>query len=209
MSKKLIMKEKNGVAYFVPKSNSKVVSVILALIIGLCCIFINIKTTKSETEFNPSAFSIMPRKPATQVDISGAMVDWVMKYKVSKPLAEDIVNHAVYQGTQQGVDPKLILALIKVESTFKPHSISGSNALGLMQVILVWHKEKLHDYKVFDTDVNIELGTKVLAEYSKGTSTRNALLKYNGALNAPNDYPDKILNAKQDLENFINSKFTS
>jgi len=205
MKKMKLVIRRNGTAYMAPKSYLKP----LVISLGLTCLLAYSITNSSGSTDNRELTitqKVMDQVPLIKVDTTDIMVQWVMKYNVPRELAEDIVNHSIYQGAQQGVDPKLILALIKVESTFKPTAISKSNALGLMQVILVWHKEKLHDYRVFDTAVNIELGTRVLSEYSKGNSIRTALLKYNGALGKPNDYPDKIITAKNELDSFIKGK---
>lgn len=70
------------------------------------------------------------------------------------------------------IDPALILAIIKVESSFNPYAVSRSNAIGLMQVqqhtagrdvfkVLGKSGEPSRDY-LFDPKKNIDMGTAYL-----------------------------------------------
>ncbi len=86
------------------------------------------------------------------------------------------------------LDEKLLLAIAKVESAFNKHAISTSGAYGIMQVIPVWHKDKILEARqklgnpeVFNINTNIFLGARVLKDCFKGTNnTDKALLCYSG-----------------------------
>jgi soluble lytic murein transglycosylase len=67
---------------------------------------------------------------------------------------------------ENSLDPYLVFAVIKVESSFNPRALSPGNARGLMQLTektAVWGAEsiKIKDFSVnslFDPEINIRLG---------------------------------------------------
>lgn len=68
------------------------------------------------------------------------------------------------------LDPILAISLIKQESAFDSDVMSGSNAMGLMQVIHATALEmnpKLERRQVLDVDINLDLGTEYLARMIK------------------------------------------
>lgn len=99
------------------------------------------------------------------------------------------------------VDPLLIYAVIKAESKFDEKSISNSNAKGIMQVMDATANEVAKDIGInegfntdmlFDAKINIQIGTKYLADL---------IQKYNGnyylalaAYNAGKGTVDKWIN---------------
>jgi soluble lytic murein transglycosylase-like protein len=82
-------------------------------------------------------------------------------------------------------DPKLIQAIIRVESNHKVKATSKKGAIGLMQIrYCVWHKELkqigIHSRKdLFVAHKNIRAGKYILASYHKG-DLRETLRKYSG-----------------------------
>lgn len=88
-----------------------------------------------------------------------------------------------------GVDPYLLVALIRVESRFRPLATSRQDARGLMQVMPgtgVWVAGQLgmpdfHPDDLYRPDVNIRIGTWYLAEVRRwfGDNTVAALAAYN------------------------------
>lgn len=107
---------------------------------------------------------------------------------ISRNDATQIVQSAYKWATQFEVDRRLILAVAKVESKFNKHAISPSGALGIMQVIPKWHKEKLiaardmlNNPELFNIDTNMFIGTWILKEcLNKYTNVSKALLCYSG-----------------------------
>jgi soluble lytic murein transglycosylase-like protein len=108
--------------------------------------------------------------------------------KVSKTEARDIVLSTLKWANEFSIDEKLLLAIAKVESNFHVHAISTSGAYGLMQVIPVWHKDKILEARkvlgnpeIFNINTNIWLGAKVLRKCLDDQSNINkALLCYAG-----------------------------
>jgi len=86
-------------------------------------------------------------------------------YALSYPLAwwESVTHWA----TAYGVDPLLVLAVIRQESNFLPTAVSSSDARGLMQLLpstAKWIaeskvKEPFSEDRLTDPDLNIRLGT--------------------------------------------------
>ncbi|HUR28014.1 MAG TPA: lytic transglycosylase domain-containing protein, partial [Planctomycetota bacterium] len=108
------------------------------------------------------------------------------------------VNRLLYPITQRealraeskanGLDPVLVAALIRQESSFEPAAVSPAGALGLMQVMPNVGRllAKGAGFPVWDVnlleqpDVNIQLGTRHLAELMRGYSeVGHALAAYN------------------------------
>lgn len=92
---------------------------------------------------------------------------------------------------KHGVDPHLVVAVIKVESGFNPRATSYAGAKGLMQIMPKYHYCK--DY--FNPEENIKVGTKLLAGYIKEEGDlKLALRRYNsGYRKLNNGYDGKVL----------------
>lgn len=109
------------------------------------------------------------------------------QYKIDNSAAAYIVTEAVEAGTKHGIDPRLLLSIIAVESSFNPYAKSSAGAIGLVQVLPKAHKDKIavineHGEHPIETTSNITLGAEILAEYLrwKKGSVRGALQQYNG-----------------------------
>jgi soluble lytic murein transglycosylase len=93
-----------------------------------------------------------------------------------------------------GVSAFLVLGLIRQESSFNPNSLSGSSAVGLMQLLvptaqdMVLASESLRVSKIalMDPDTNIQLGTRYLAYLNKRLANDPLLVvaSYNAGPNA-------------------------
>lgn len=98
-----------------------------------------------------------------------------------------------------GLPPALVLALIEVESAFRPTAVSSAGAVGLMQIMPFWIAElglAADDLKA--PSRNLRYGCTILAHYlakENGDFTR-ALARYNGSLGKTR-YPELVLNAWQ------------
>ena len=104
------------------------------------------------------------------------------------------------------LDPKLVTAIIKVESNFEPTAKSPKGAMGLMQVIPKFHLEKLLDYggeaALLDPEVNIHVGAQILHEYYRRLQDQEAALqRYAGAFDEPTArYAAKVFEERMRLE---------
>ena len=103
------------------------------------------------------------------------------------PYKQTVEKYAV----EYGVDPYLIIAVIREESRFRTQSVSPKGAVGLMQLmpdtakeIAVWLEENYEDVDLKKPDDNIRYGTWYLATRSKEFSgnTILTLASYNAGI---------------------------
>ena len=100
-----------------------------------------------------------------------------------------------------GIDSRLLEALIHIESSGRPNVVSNKQAIGLMQVVYKWHYKRCNltsEAQLFEPDININCGTEVLKHYLKvsNNNIREALAMYNGGYRKPREsyvYADKVL----------------
>ncbi|MNR71624.1 murein transglycosylase C [compost metagenome] len=125
------------------------------------------------------------------------------KYRQPAALVERIVVSSYKEAKRFGLPPTLLLAIIMKESSLNPKARSGYGAIGLMQIVPRFHKEKLTDPNQTDTlhkpEENIRVGAEILAEYRelKGGNIRAALAKYSGSARG---YADRVSQFRKELE---------
>ena len=141
-----------------------------------------------------------------QIEALAALVG--KKYRISPKVGRDLIVTAYREGARTGVDPLLIIAVMAVESRFNPIAESDSGAMGLMQVIPAFHKDKFEadaGDPVFDPHANIRLGARILQDCIKrGGSEVAGLQLYNGSGDdATNAYANKVLAERQRLQQAI------
>src|SRR5207249_2601250 len=87
-----------------------------------------------------------------------------------------------------GVDPLLVLAVIRQESLFEPEAVSSAGARGLMQLLPATARQLAgaDAAALADVATNIDLGTRLLARLLRqyGGATVKALAAYNGGEDA-------------------------
>ena len=100
--------------------------------------------------------------------------------------------HVRAAASRHGVDAALIMAVIKVESTFRPRAGSGAGARGLMQLMPrtaagLARRLGYEDHDIYDPAFNVDAGTAYL---------KMMLLKFDGrlelALAAYNSGPGRV-----------------
>lgn len=92
-----------------------------------------------------------------------------------------------------GISPRVLAALVFVESTCRPNAISGRKSVGLTQVNpLVW---KYTRAELRDPKRNLEIGASILASYVHRFGLVEGLHHYNGLGNPTNEYAEKVLTA--------------
>lgn len=154
-------------------------------------------------------FKIQADKPAPLNKEQIALINEIStKYRIDKAQAQMYVKEAYETGKSNKVDPTLILAIIKVESSFQANAKSKIGATGLMQVMPNVHKKKFEYYGGVSIAahpiVNMRVGATILAEYikhSKG-NIRKALQAYNGDKKGTK-YSIKVLQAKAEFEKVL------
>jgi hypothetical protein len=108
-------------------------------------------------------------------------------------LSKIIVRHSL----NKKLDPKLVASIIIVESRGNPLAISGSKSVGIMQIHVPTWKEEVDftEMNPFDPEVNIEIGTTILAQYLKQyKDVESALVAYEGSRNpSESEYVSKVM----------------
>jgi soluble lytic murein transglycosylase-like protein len=148
---------------------------------------------------------LLQNESAPNVDISEPKLSHYAAHivrenpKVPPTEAEHIVVAATKWALEFNIDPKLLLAIAKVESNYYKYAISNHGAYGLMQVIPVWHKDKILEARkvvgnpeIFNIDTNMYLGARVIKDcLNKHGKLNKALMCYSGQ--TP-EYDKKVLN---------------
>jgi hypothetical protein len=134
---------------------------------------------------------------------------------------DDIQQRVISEAKRQNIAPSLALAIAKVESDFNPKAISHAGAKGVMQIMPRTAEQVfgVPRSRLFDPDVNIELGVKfikklleryddrldiALSHYNGGSGVKNRHGKLS-VMPATRDYVDKILDTQQGFLNHDSS----
>ena len=127
----------------------------------------------------PASTSLSPRMQKA--------LDYVKsRYKVSKEAMHPLFEAVQRISKEHGIDPLLIVAIIGIESGFKPDAKSAGGGHGLMQVIPRYHLGKIPDglgvKGLMDPVVNIKVGTIILDDAIRRSGSPVAgLQSYNGS----------------------------
>ena len=101
-----------------------------------------------------------------------------------------------------GIDTKLIEAMIAIESAGNTRAIGKAGEIGLLQVTAKYHLKRCNlksANQLFEPHHNINCGTEVLKHYLKHSNNniREALARYNGGFSYSKQsylYADRVLN---------------
>lgn len=134
------------------------------------------------------------------------------------PLSNDLQDYIRELCSDKDVPMSLVIAMIEVESSFRPNIISKSNDYGLMQINKINHEVMSEKYGItdfLDPYQNVFCGITIIAEHLEKTDgdVALALMRYNcGATGAKRlwdkgiystSYTEKIMTAMEEYENEI------
>lgn len=140
----------------------------------------------------PSSISIMSNKKvglASYVSDEEYRQERVVRAVLKRALGTDeehlnsLSKIVVRQARAKNLDPKLVAAVIVVESNGNPLAISGAKAIGLMQIHLPTWSQMVDftEKNPFDPETNIDIGTTILADYIRNNrDLKGALTAYEG-----------------------------
>jgi hypothetical protein len=156
--------------------------------------------------FYPSSISIMSAKKVGLADYVSEeefnqerMVRAVLKRfsNIGTDEVSKLTKIIVRQALSKHLDPKLVAAIIVVESNGNPLAISGAKSVGIMQIhIPTWSNSvDFTENNPFDPEVNVDIGTTILADYlRRSKDLQSALLAYEGSHDiTENEYPAKVM----------------
>ena len=100
-------------------------------------------------------------------------------YRVTPSTADRIAPIIVQNADRYNVDPLLIAATIRQESSYRSNVTSSAGAVGLTQVIPRYWQQSCPG-NLYDESINIQCGTHILAKYEQSAgSWKKALAYYN------------------------------
>jgi soluble lytic murein transglycosylase-like protein len=111
------------------------------------------------------------------------------------PAARELLGLVHYEAMRAGLEPRLVLAIVDVESAFRKYAVSAAGARGYMQVMPFWVKEiGAAGQNLFHPRTNLRYGCVILRHYLEieGGNLYNALARYNGSLGKAG-YPERVL----------------
>lgn len=108
------------------------------------------------------------------------------------PISEDLQSYIFSLCEESGIDPTIIISMIKAESNFDSSAIGDNgNSKGLMQIQSRWHQnrmDRLGCTDLLDPYQNVTVGVDLLSELiDKGNGVEWALMAYNGGIKYAND----------------------
>lgn len=153
-----------------------------------------VTTVAAETTVAPKTIEY---ETPEEMDISEELMCGTTSVEESKytyydvPLDEDLQRYIFEQCEEKGVDPKLVLAMIYVESSFRPSAIGDKgNSFGLMQIQPRWHQkrmDKLGCTDLLDPYQNVTVGIDYIADLiGRKDSIEWALMAYNAGASTAN-----------------------
>lgn len=149
-----------------------------------------INKTSYSKEITTSQIVSLSQNFDPKLEVKERLASYISKnYQIASQSAKQIVESAFSVSEKHKTDPILMLAIIAQESRFNPIAQSSAGALGLTQAMPSAHPEKIQAIQkrsgnILNVSDNIDLGTKIFAEYLqrfKGNTTL-ALQQYNGNL---------------------------
>lgn len=134
-----------------------------------------------------SALTAKPSSPtvnASKPRYSKAQLAYVSQWTDDDKRSAKILKAVHKASAETGLSPRLIIAMIKTESSFDPKA-SGRGYHGLMQVKAKVHRKRMARLgvrNIYDVEQNTRLGADILVDYKKSAkgNLKKALVRYTG-----------------------------
>ena len=162
-----------------------------------CLVFLGISYSQDILVIDCNSNKIQDsRQDGTEImifDIPESVINFHKKRKLSyrsnsKITSKKLNNLVNSVGHCYGIDPKLLLAVIEVESGFNPNAVSPVGAMGLMQ-LMPYTGSAMGATNLFDPEENVIAGAKYLAiQLNRFGSLELALAAYNAGPGAVEKY---------------------
>jgi soluble lytic murein transglycosylase-like protein len=119
--------------------------------------------------------------PATDVAVAN-MEGFLKKYEVDPGHRERVATAIVKSSRKYDIDPRLVAAIMIVESRANPFAISKLDSIGIMQIHLpTWgttaDEEGINLFKIED---NVDFGARILKDYVRRFGVWEGVKRYNG-----------------------------
>lgn len=142
----------------------------------------------------------------------GIYTEWIENNSIttiSRQKAHTIALNTILRADEIGVHPELLLAIMAVESGYKPNAKSNKGAVGLMQVRAIVHKEYCREQLVNNISYNIMCGSYILAKdlFKTKGNMHKALMAYNGSNSVSGlRYSGKVYLALGRIKQFVRNQ---
>jgi len=148
--------------------------------------------TIPSTAPNPEAMTSIYRQERRQAEYVAAMRA-ARRVFMTNGCSDRYALIAGRAAVDNRVSPRIVAAVVFVESSCNPHAVSREGAIGLSQVNpRVW---RYSDRELQDPSTNLQIGTRILAGYIRAHGLREGLHRYNGLGDPSEDYSDRVLKA--------------
>ncbi len=157
---------------------------LLVLTAAMACV-----TVRPAVGFKPQSSTAAPSGP-TMANAPGVIAATRFisnRYRVPPARARQIARVAFRVSREHRLDPYLVLAVIAVESSFRPGVVNHyGGAYGLMQIAVRVHERRVAAVggrrRLFRVAPNIRIGVALLAQYGARvrSQVRHALWRYSG-----------------------------
>jgi hypothetical protein len=126
---------------------------------------------------------VLPRTDVPSIDPAVESIERFLKrHEVDESQLNRVAQSVVASARKYNLDPKLIASIMIVESRANPFAISGSDAIGMMQIHLpTWgHTADLEGINLFKIEDNVDFGTRILKDYVRESGLWQGVKRYNG-----------------------------
>ena len=142
----------------------------------------SIQNTQNEVSRPLNTISIVVTPATSKVETSTPTEP--EKFYYDCPLDHDLQDYIRDLCIENDVPMDLVIAMISVESSFRPNVVSGTNDYGLMQINKINHEWLSEEYSItdfLDPYQNVFCGITIIAEHLKKTDggIELALMRYN------------------------------
>lgn len=151
----------------------------VALVMFICCVNVNAVAPVPDERFSlpePNAADSLLERQSREIALVQKTLDTEFG-EFKKP--KDLATYAYHASMRVGIQPRLMLNLMAVESSFNPNARSKAGAIGIVQVIPRHHGVTARELRDYRTAINV--GAEVIDGYRQSCNgdLRCALHKYN------------------------------
>ena len=127
-----------------------------------------------------------------------AVAEFLEKYKVDAEHRHRVAEAIIASGRKYNIDPRLVAAIMIVESRADPFAISTRDSIGIMQIHLpTWgqtaDKEGINLFKIED---NVDFGVRILRDYVRRHGMWDGVKRYKG-------YNSASVHSTQSVEEYV------
>jgi hypothetical protein len=135
------------------------------------------------SEVGPTLAESMP-SPKPKPAISAAIEKLLERYGVEKERLARVTEAIMTSSAKYRVDPKLVAAIVIVESRANPFAVSDKTSVGIMQIHLHTWKEiaEAENINLFNIEENVDFGVRILRDYIADNGIWEGVARYKGKI---------------------------